>query len=102
MARAGADPALARKDDGERFFHHRALDLRALRALDHRAALVAVFLRVLGELLDDLLLQLLVVAEQRLQLLAAALQRLLLVVELDAVEPGELSEAEIDDVLGLA
>ena len=49
--------------------------------------------------LDDELLQLLLVAEQALQLLALGLQRLALVVQLDAVELGELAEAQVDDVL---
>src|SRR5438105_3530042 len=102
MAGTRADPALAREDDGQRLLDNRALDLRALGGLDERPALVAVFLRVLGELLHYQLLQLLVVAEQRLQLLAIGLQRLPLVVELYPIQPGELPEAQVDDVLGLA
>ena len=63
------------------------------------AALVAVLLRVLLELLDHQLLQLLLVAEQRLQVLALGLQRLALLVQLDAVELGQLAEAQVEDVL---
>src|SRR5439155_19884149 len=38
----------------------------------------------------------------RLQTLSLSLQQLLFVVQLDAVELGQLSKAQVDDVLGLA
>src|SRR5947209_9099101 len=102
MPGARADPALAGKNDRQRLLDHRALHLRPLGGLDERAALIAVLLRVVGELLDDQLPQLLLVAQQALQRLAVGFERFLLVGELDAVEPGELAEAQVDDVFGLA
>ena len=62
--------------------------------------ITAVLLRVVGELRDDELLQLLVVAEDRAQRLPLALERFSLVVQLHAVELGELAEAQVDDVFG--
>src|SRR5439155_13491358 len=98
---ARADPALLRQDHGDRLLEHGALDLRALRALYQGPSLVPVFLRIRVELLDDELLQLLLIAKQRLEILALGFERFSLVVELRAVELGELPQAKIDDVLSL-
>src|SRR5438477_635064 len=70
----GADPALLRDDHGHRLLDHRALDLRAPGGLDERAALVAVFLRVLLQLIDDEALQFLVIAKDCFQVLPRAFE----------------------------
>src|SRR6267143_1889066 len=61
-----------------------------LRSLYQGPSIVAILLRIFLQFGDNQFLQFLVVAEQRLQSLALGLKPFLLVVQLDAVEPGEL------------
>ena len=101
MAAAGADPALLRQDHRDRLLEHRDLELRALRGLDQGPAIVAVLLRILLQLGNHELLQFLFVAEEELQPFSFDLESLALLVQLRPVQPGELPEAQVDDVFRL-
>src|SRR5882762_5538445 len=101
VAAAGADPALLRQDHGDRLLEHRDLELRALLGFYQGPSLVAVLLRVFLQFGNHQLLQFPVVAEEELQPFSLALESLALVVQLHAVEPGELPEAQVDDVFCL-
>src|SRR6185436_156490 len=101
VARARAHPAVLRDDDGQRLVDHLALEGRTLGRLDLRAARIAVGLRVVADLAGNELLHRLLGAEQTLQALALILQLLQLGLDLDALEPRELSQPDLEDVLGL-
>src|SRR5262249_2851557 len=101
MAGARPHPAVARDDDRQRLVDHLALEYRAVRLLDLRAARVPVLLGVGADLLRDELLHLRPAAEQAFQLPALALQLLQLGFDLDAFEPRELAQPDFQDVFRL-
>ena len=69
--------------------------------LDQRAARVAEALGVGLDLRDDEVRQRLRVGQDVLQPLALGLERLQLALDLDAFEPRQLAQADLEDVLGL-
>src|SRR5439155_838832 len=64
-------------------------------------AIVAVLLRILLQLGNHQFLQFLVVAEEELQPFSFDFESLALLVQLRPVQPGELPEAQVDDVFRL-
>ena len=102
MALQRAHPALLRHHHRHRFVDHARFERGALFLLDQRAALVAVLLRVAFDFLDEQTLHRRFAAEQffELGLLVAQFGQFLL--DLDLLEPRQLTQADFENVFGLA
>ena len=101
VALARAHPAVFREDHRQRFVQHRRLQHRFFRFLDHRAALVAERLDVGLDFLDHQRFQRLAAAEHFLQPLLLLRQAFEFLFQFDVLEPGQLAQAHLEDVLGL-
>ena len=102
MALARAHPAVLRHDHRHRLVGHRDLGRRHRGdRLDQGAAVVAVFLRVVPDLLQDQLRHRRAAVEQVLQAGVLVLEFRKLLLDLEALEAGELAQADLEDVLSL-
>ena len=102
VAGAGAHPAFLRDDDRDRLVDDLDLGHGALFGLDEGAALVAELLGIGLDLFDHGAAQHAGVAQDlfELGLLTTQLGQLLL--DLDGFQPGQLAQADVKDVVGLA
>ena len=101
MALTGAYPALFRDDHRHRLFHLLRFHRRLLGGFDQRAAVVAIGLDVGLDFPDDRLLQRGFAAQQALQLFPLVFQRLQFLLDADGLQPGQLAQADFQNVLGL-
>ena len=105
MAGARAQPAVLRDDQRRRLVGDgNVLGIRerhALGGLDQRAPVVAVFLRVGGDLAGHALAQRGVGIEQLAEAFRLLAQLGQFLADLDAFQPGQLAQADLEDVLGL-
>ena len=97
-----AHPALLRHDHRHRFVDHARLERRALFLLDQRAPVVAVLLRVGFDFLDEQALHRGVAVEQFFELGFLVAQFLQFLLDLDRLHPRQLTQTDVEDVVGLA
>ena len=98
-----AHPALQADDDRDRLVDDAHLGDRALAGLDQRAALVAVRLGVGLDLADHGALQRRRAGEDLVRACAClGAQLLQLLLDPDRLEPRQLAQADVEDVVGLA
>ena len=96
-----AHPALQAHHHRDRLVEHLHFGDRALVGLDQRAPLVAVLLRVGLDLADHRALQRGRAAEDVLQLALLGAQLLQLLLDPDRLQPRQLAQPDLEDVLGL-
>ena len=104
MTLGGTDPSPLGEDDGERFRGHQGRLVQRFggRAFhDRRAAIVTVALRVLVQLGPNQAGQASRVFERQAERFALFPQRALLATNLHLLEPGEMAQPQLENVLGL-
>ena len=101
MAAAHAHPAHGAHHDGDRFVYHPDFDHRALFTLDQGAPRVAKHLGVGFDLAHHEAAQGGRTAEYFFELLLIVPQRRQFLLDLDRFQPGELTQADVQDVIGL-
>ena len=102
VALVGAHPTLVRDDDGDGFVRHLDFGGDFLFFLDERAALVGKGLGVGFDLFDHQALQAFGVGQNVLQLAFFFAQLFELFLDLDGFQPGQLAQADFQNVFGLA
>jgi len=101
VARHAADPALQADHDRDRFVDDADLGHRLLLGLDQRAALVAMLFGVGLDLADQQALQGSRAAEDLVELLLFVAQFLQFLLDLDCLQPRQLAQPDVEDVVGL-